>query len=1033
MCLQILPNDLKKIIIAAVTFFTISTTYSQALEIVRIETENETVSQGQDKIRVQMVIQSGRGFQLTNIQAELRFYRFSDSDADPEDLTHEYIQVRKDKVSSVNGQEQAILEFEVAVSETASPGNVIIDGKASGNRLLLIVNTADSANETDSWIVQTPAALSVRLDSIPSPVTINQTFEVSARVLNLGTAEIDDTGQIELSVPKGFAISGDKKRRFRQDEIIVWSVQAPDSPTDKPESIEVRIADKPIELNTGKAALIVDERDSGSVEVYDNRALNILRIVAQRETVSLGQQGIRVDMVVESNQRNPITDIDAALNFYRFNDSDSDSDLEDLTGEYIQRRIDNNDTIVGEVTLTFEVAVNDDASIQTVAIDGSVSGRSGTIFYLDVDGADQTDTWVVQTPAELQVQFTAIGLLQTIGDTFDVKANVLNRASAGIDGSGELLLTIPSGYAVLPSTPLQQFFVQDETLLWRIVAPQFPTPAPEPFTVEIREPPLEINTGLPARIIVSSDVDSVQTIPAGNGGVGFIKIDSVRIVAPGGARDGTLSTDQDLWIAAYLRRENATNVNAQINIPTTTPTYRFATGETLTERIPDDAGNYISVQWHLITPQSERGPDIISVDVEGVDAETGNFISNVKPDSVRLRNGEEPLQITVHPRATLRLSAFRINDPDRILTIGQRFAVTTAVENTGVDAEGGSLRLSLPEGFVALDDTVRPFDYGGVSQLSWLVEAPAFPMSLTSLRLFWDHVPLDVNSNQPAVLENDSLEIIVSVEDLFCLKVSLPGRAPITIVKSEQNVEVTSLQFHNDTNRQMLIHGLSMIISDKAGIEHNPGDVISRISVSDKEDGTVYSELTSFTQNRMNFDFSQPVRLLPFESVDLSFAIDVRSEVSAEAVQFVIQNPGEDIEAYDEQENPVAIRDSRCLEYPGALASGFSSIGDAGLDATFFNYPNPFPRAREGVFETNFHYYLAEDSDVNIRIYTLFGELVWSRHYTAGEPGTTAGRHEGSIKWNAKNGRDLDVLNGVYIAVLEANGEKAMTKVAVAR
>jgi hypothetical protein len=224
-----------------------------------------------------------------------------------------------------------------------------------------------------------------------------------------------------------------------------------------------------------------------------------------------------------------------------------------------------------------------------------------------------------------------------------------------------------------------------------------------------------------------------------------------------------------------------------------------------------------------------------------------------------------------------------------------------------------------------------------------------------------------------------------------------------------------------------------MIISDKAGIEHNPGDVISRISVSDKEDGTVYSELTSFTQNRMNFDFSQPVRLLPFESVDLSFAIDVRSEVSAEAVQFVIQNPGEDIEAYDEQENPVAIRDSRCLEYPGALASGFSSIGDAGLDATFFNYPNPFPRAREGVFETNFHYYLAEDSDVNIRIYTLFGELVWSRHYTVGEPGTTAGRHEGSIKWNAKNGRDLDVLNGVYIAVLEANGEKAMTKVAVAR
>ncbi len=102
------------------------------------------------------------------------------------------------------------------------------------------------------------------------------------------------------------------------------------------------------------------------------------------------------------------------------------------------------------------------------------------------------------------------------------------------------------------------------------------------------------------------------------------------------------------------------------------------------------------------------------------------------------------------------------------------------------------------------------------------------------------------------------------------------------------------------------------------------------------------------------------------------------------------------------------------------------------------NYPNPF-----GVESavTHIDYYLAEDADVTLRIFDLFGNLVWSKRFSAGSPGGM-GRERSvfpnSVTWDGRNDKGQKVGNGGYILIAKgvANGRTIMDahrKIAVVR
>jgi hypothetical protein len=110
-------------------------------------------------------------------------------------------------------------------------------------------------------------------------------------------------------------------------------------------------------------------------------------------------------------------------------------------------------------------------------------------------------------------------------------------------------------------------------------------------------------------------------------------------------------------------------------------------------------------------------------------------------------------------------------------------------------------------------------------------------------------------------------------------------------------------------------------------------------------------------------------------------------------------------------------------------------IAAADFQKSFHNYPNPFDPDDDTIYGTKgtaFDYFLPQASDVEFRIYTLLGELVYSRSFSSsdpeGRPSSTGFNH---IFWDGRNGNGDRVLNGVYLAMLKANGSMATTKVAV--
>ena len=94
------------------------------------------------------------------------------------------------------------------------------------------------------------------------------------------------------------------------------------------------------------------------------------------------------------------------------------------------------------------------------------------------------------------------------------------------------------------------------------------------------------------------------------------------------------------------------------------------------------------------------------------------------------------------------------------------------------------------------------------------------------------------------------------------------------------------------------------------------------------------------------------------------------------------------------------------------------------------NYPNPFG-AETGV--THIDYYLEANADVTLKIFDLFGNLVWSRSIPSGSPGGMGrenNAHPNSVVWDGRNNKGQKVGSGGYILVAKAdsNGRNIMNK-----
>ena len=113
--------------------------------------------------------------------------------------------------------------------------------------------------------------------------------------------------------------------------------------------------------------------------------------------------------------------------------------------------------------------------------------------------------------------------------------------------------------------------------------------------------------------------------------------------------------------------------------------------------------------------------------------------------------------------------------------------------------------------------------------------------------------------------------------------------------------------------------------------------------------------------------------------------------------------------------------------YPSYFVrSGITQLRETAATLDAFNYPNPFnPRTQT----TKIAFYCPPGSSTaTIKIYTLTGKLV----KTITRSGLLAGQGN-EIEWNGRNGKGQVVRNGVYVAVIQVNGSRAIVKIAVVK
>ena len=346
--------------------------------------------------------------------------------------------------------------------------------------------------------------------------------------------------------------------------------------------------------------------------------------------------------------------------------------------------------------------------------------------------------------------------------------------------------------------------------------------------------------------------------------------------------------------------------------------------------------------------------------------------------------------------------------------------------------------MSLPGGFTTSESLIKDFDSGEQKQVTWQIKAPSLSRSISVITVKIRQIPEDVNTNQPASSSQVQVSIPVSIQETPCLIAALQdGRHPVNIARGTKNISLLALELENTADVEIMIQDIKMVVKDKQGNYLAPNSTLARLNVVDYFDpNIVYAQVTQPpSENPMQINFTPAIIIPPLQSFSIIFSIDILQHSENLSLQLLIETPQQDISAIDSDMNSVAIKGPFCSDIEGPLSSGISNITDADLKSNFFNFPNPFGSRSRPI--TNFHYYLKEESDIIVRIYTLLGELVWSRRFNATDAQGRAGIHDGfqqpTVVWDGTNTKKQRVLNGVYVAVLKTNTEKAMTKIAVAK
>ena len=861
--------------------------------------------------------------------------------------------------------------------------------------------------------------------------TIDQNFSLKAQVKNLGNppAPVDDSGLLRLYIPDGYriivgtdSIPGSHGVSFKPDQTIEWSVFTPEYASG-PDTLIVKMDIVPRDKNIDQRALIVQRDDTVIVRTL---ATNILY------TTSIVEPEGAIDQVVSTYQ-----------NFTVQSDIQYSGNLKDVEATLIlpegqpfysfKSAADSTQQVPKNAPVKWELIAPDteDDDLRTIRIEITANEKGNALLYKDSIKVKTVSRAELEIVAGISSPEAAKSGRLSVGRPFKIKAEVKNNNIAKAIGTGQLEINLGSTgctFADTSETYIKTFEI-DTAVIWNLIAPQRPT-AESSIRIKFIKKPQDENTGKAAYIDENKHPKDILVTTVEGGDI----LVSTFIQSPEGAQDSILSTEQSFVVAANVTSSGVNEVKAELILP---GSFSYSDNVKPTQNIQSGE----SAQWTVKAASDSTSNNELKIVCSGTDSNDENVIiysdtARIFVDVVRKAEVQVIAEIVSPPEAT-----------DSTVSINQPFVVRARLVNygqAGFKKGNYSLELSLPAGQgYTMTDTPKKL-LTGYESVEWQINSPSHATSPGNIivRVPEKEGPWDENTDNEVSFYQQVRRAIVPIRTIQKTVIisALDNRTPNTVVKGQKQIPMLAIQILNkkedNFSNNVILNGFGIMVKDRQGNNiENPEQIISRIAVTDyHHSDVVYGEVTNFNSGAMvPIYLSKPVTIFPGAKDSIEMVIDIAQEPVLDNVMISIYSDTNIFIQEDLTFTQNKPRIEGANQESGVnlkLESDFCLIYGDNLKDFFANYPNPFGNPQRPT--TTIRYYLKEDTDVDIKIYSLIGELVWSRSFRADEPGGRKGPHDGDLIWDARNDKGYKVLNGVYVIYIKTGtGESTMTKAAV--
>ncbi|MDW7681101.1 MAG: hypothetical protein SCK70_11085, partial [bacterium] len=463
-------------------------------------------------------------------------------------LSAEGYPVKRDTIEFIPPSGESTAIFNITALEPATRvafGARILSAFAHESGLPAAIGAA--SDSIASVRVHSPALLKIAFHPSDTLFTAGLMGAFRMSVENLGTAEVDNSGKLSVSVPAGYSLVRGETHvladtvQFVAGEEFSLNILPPTNASTA-DTIRAFLFTPPRDKNTNAAALVLEPYGNHIIKtVPSNIHVEEFDIVAPEgardNLLSTGQRfNVQLRVRISENLDSAKTTLSIPNNFGFAigEDSVKSIDGQNVSWRLIAPEAPVSDSAVIKVTVRGAV----DGQVYTVTDSIAVVVQRHAILVLD----DVWISWPPQTSSTL-----------SSGQNFDLSVMVKSKFANQALVTGTALLRINFGATgVTTQQPLIRSFKVDSTVVWRLKAPDVQSGL-KPITVFLESVPNDVNTNEPAQVWAEQTrVDFyIETVASAQ-----VNVESFQITSPYGATDRILSTSQNFTVEAFINWRN---------------------------------------------------------------------------------------------------------------------------------------------------------------------------------------------------------------------------------------------------------------------------------------------------------------------------------------------------------------------------------------------------------------------------------------------------------------------------------------------